>query len=380
MILRILKTTRQFTMKNFKKHALIFLGASLFFSACSKEDEAARTLPPQPVSTFTARAEDLALSFSYPAELVSDLDVIIKPQVSGVIREQFFRPGDRVKKGQKLFLIEPDKFQASVNIAYGKALTARANYENAKKEFARNKLLLSKKAISQKEYDNSLAAFNSAKANLTSARAELESARIDLAHTEIKAPFDGMVGDALVNVGNYVSASNTELVRVTNLNPIYADFYISDTDKLRLDRNLQDGRWQVDNLKVELKLGADVVEGNLTFIDSVIDAKSGSVKAKAAFDNQNGTLLPGIFAQVESQGFTQKNGFKIPKIALLQNQEEVFVYTLVDGEVVKTPIHIVYQDNESIIVDQGLKENDKIITSGFKQIRPGAKVVEAGSK
>ena len=367
-------------MKNFKKHALIFLGASLFFSACSKEDEAARTLPPQPVSTFTARAEDLALSLSYPAELVSDLDVIIKPQVSGVIREQFFRPGDRVKKGQKLFLIEPDKFQASVNIAYGKALTARANYENAKKEFARNKLLLSKKAISQKEYDNSLAAFNSAKANLTSARAELESARIDLAHTEIKAPFDGMVGDALVNVGNYVSASNTELVRVTNLNPIYADFYISDTDKLRLDRNLQDGRWQVDNLKVELKLGADGVEGNLTFIDSVIDAKSGSVKAKAAFDNQNGTLLPGIFAQVESQGFTQKNGFKIPKIALLQNQEEVFVYTLVDGEVVKTPIHIVYQDNESIIVDQGLKENDKIITSGFKQIRPGAKVVEAGSR
>lgn len=367
-------------MKNFKKHSIIFLSAVLFLAACSKEDKNARVMPPQPVSTFTAKAEDIALSFSYPTELVSDLDVIIKPQVSGIVTEQFFKPGDNVKKGQKLFLIEPDKFQASVNMAYGKALTARANYENAKKEFMRNKLLLEKKAISQKEYDNSLANFNSTRANLTSARAELNNTRIDLAYTEIKAPFDGMVGDALVNVGSYVNASSTELVRVTNLNPIYADFYISDTDKLKLNRNLQDGKWQLDNLKVKLKLGADAVEGNLTFIDSVIDAKSGSVKAKAAFDNQNGTLLPGMFANIESQGFVQKNGFKIPKIALLQNQEEVFVYTLVNGEVVKTPIHIIYQDNESIVVDKGLKENDKIITSGFKKIRPGAKVVEAGSK
>lgn len=367
-------------MKNFKRHIFLYLSIALFFSACSKDDKAAKTLPPQPVSTFSAKSEDIALSFSYPAQLVSDYDVIIKPQVSGVITEQFFKPGDKVLKGQKLFLIEPDKFQANVNMAYGKALTARANYENAKKDFARNKVLISKKAISQKEYDTSLANFNSARANLTSARAELANAKIDLAYTEIKAPFDGMIGDALINIGSYVNASSGELVRITNLNPIYADFYISDTDKLKLNRNLQDGKWQLDNLKVKLKLNGDEIEGNLTFIDSVIDAKSGSVKAKAAFDNQNGTLLPGIFAQVESQGFTQKNGFKIPKIALLQNQEEVFVYTLVNGEVVKTPIHIIYQDNDTIIVDKGLKENDKIITSGFKKIRPGAKVMEIGSK
>lgn len=367
-------------MKNFKRHIFLYLSIALFFSACSKDDKAAKTLPPQPVSTFSAKSEDIALSFSYPAQLVSDYDVIIKPQVSGVITEQFFKPGDKVLKGQKLFLIEPDKFQANVNMAYGKALTARANYENAKKDFARNKVLISKKAISQKEYDTSLANFNSARANLTSARAELANAKIDLAYTEIKAPFDGMIGDALINIGSYVNASSSELVRITNLNPIYADFYISDTDKLKLNRNLQDGKWQLDNLKVKLKLNGDEIEGNLTFIDSVIDAKSGSVKAKAAFDNQNGTLLPGIFAQVESQGFTQKNGFKIPKIALLQNQEEVFVYTLVNGEVVKTPIHIIYQDNDTIIVDKGLKENDKIITSGFKKIRPGAKVMEIGSK
>ncbi|NES53195.1 efflux RND transporter periplasmic adaptor subunit, partial [Escherichia coli] len=89
----------------------------------------------------------------------------------------------------------------------------------------RSKALFSKSAISQKEYDSSLATFNNSKASLTSARAQLANARIDLDHTEIKAPFDGTIGDALVNIGDYVSASTTELVRVTNLNPIYADFF-----------------------------------------------------------------------------------------------------------------------------------------------------------
>nr|2K32_A Chain A, A [unidentified]2K33_A Chain A, AcrA [unidentified] len=108
-------------------------------------------------------------------------DVIIKPQVSGVIVNKLFKAGDKVKKGQTLFIIEQDQ---------------------ASKDFNRSKALFSQSAISQKEYDSSLATLD---------------------HTEIKAPFDGTIGDALVNIGDYVSASTTELVRVTNLNPIYAD-------------------------------------------------------------------------------------------------------------------------------------------------------------
>ncbi|MBK1972034.1 HlyD family efflux transporter periplasmic adaptor subunit [Campylobacter sp. TTU_617] len=105
-------------------------------------------------------------------------------------------------------MINVKGYKANVNSAYGKVLTAKAN-------------------------------FDSAKANLTSARADLASAKIDLNYTQIVAPFDGVIGDALINIGDFVSASTTELVRVTNLNPIYADFYISDTDKLNLNRNIQ---------------------------------------------------------------------------------------------------------------------------------------------
>ncbi|EAL0813972.1 efflux RND transporter periplasmic adaptor subunit [Campylobacter coli] len=363
-------------MNLFQKNTLLLLSALFLFSACNKEEAPQKQTLPQSVSTMSAKAENLPLNFTYPAKLVSDYDVIIKPQVSGVIVEKLFKAGDLIKKGQTLFIIEQDKFKASVNSAYGKALMARANFDNASKDYNRSKTLYNKGAISQKEYDSALANFNNTKANLTSARADLENARIDLAYTEIKAPFDGIVGDALINIGDYVSSSSTELVRITNLNPIYADFYISDTDKLNIVRNTQDGKWDLSNIYANLNLNGETVQGKLYFIDSVIDANSGTVKAKAIFDNNNSTLLPGAFATITSEGFIQKNGFKVPQIAVKQNQNDVYVLLVKNGKVEKSSVHISYQNNEYAIIDKGLQNGDKIILDNFKKIQVGSEVKE----
>ncbi|ECL0283892.1 efflux RND transporter periplasmic adaptor subunit [Campylobacter coli] len=367
-------------MNLFQKNTLLLLSALFLFSACNKEEAPQKQTLPQSVSTMSAKSEDLPLSFTYPAKLVSDYDVIIKPQVSGVIVEKLFKAGDLIKKGQTLFIIEQDKFKASVNSAYGKALMARANFDNASKDYNRSKTLYNKGAISQKEYDSALANFNNTKANLTSARADLENARIDLAYTEIKAPFDGIVGDALINIGDYVSSSSTELVRITNLNPIYADFYISDTDKLNIVRNTQDGKWDLSNIYANLNLNGETVQGKLYFIDSVIDANSGTVKAKAIFDNNNSTLLPGAFATITSEGFIQKNGFKVPQIAVKQNQNDVYVLLVKNGKVEKSSVHISYQNNEYAIIDKGLQNGDKIILDNFKKIQVGSEVKEIGAQ
>ncbi|EAH5758742.1 hemolysin D [Campylobacter coli] len=367
-------------MNLFQKNTLLLLSALFLFSACNKEEAPQKQTLPQSVSTMSAKAENLPLNFTYPAKLVSDYDVIIKPQVSGVIVEKLFKAGNLIKKGQTLFIIEQDKFKASVNSAYGKALMARANFDNASKDYNRSKTLYNKGAISQKEYDSALANFNNTKANLTSARADLENARIDLAYTEIKAPFDGIVGDALINIGDYVSSSSTELVRITNLNPIYADFYISDTDKLNIVRNTQDGKWDLSNIYANLNLNGETVQGKLYFIDSVIDANSGTVKAKAIFDNNNSTLLPGAFATITSEGFIQKNGFKVPQIAVKQNQNDVYVLLVKNGKVEKSSVHISYQNNEYAIIDKGLQNGDKIILDNFKKIQVGSEVKEIGAQ
>ena len=229
-------------MKNFVVKTLV-AGLSLpFFFACSGEQKAPQ-MPPALVSTITAQSSDVKLTFSYPAQLVSEEDVVLKPKVSGAIVEKLFKAGDRVQKDQVLFLIEPDKYKASYEVARGSLLVAEANYQNAKKDHDRNRVLIGKQAISQKDYDTSLANFNTAKANLESARAQLSSAQLDFNYTSVSAPFDGVVGDALVNVGEYVTASSRELVRVTNLNPIYADFYIADVERLGIERNIASGSW-----------------------------------------------------------------------------------------------------------------------------------------
>ncbi|EPC9569684.1 multidrug efflux RND transporter periplasmic adaptor subunit CmeA, partial [Campylobacter jejuni] len=186
--------------------------------------------------------------------------------------------------------------------------------------------------------------------------------------------------DALVNIGDYVSASTTELVRVTNLNPIYADFFISDTDKLNLVRNTQSGKWDLDSIHANLNLNGETVQGKLYFIDSVIDANSGTVKAKAVFDNNNSTLLPGAFATITSEGFIQKNGFKVPQIAVKQDQNDVYVLLVKNGKVEKSFVHISYQNNEYAIIDKGLQNGDKIILDNFKKIHVGSNVQEIGSK
>lgn len=366
--------------KIIKKSKLFgFAVMGVILAACSQEPQMQQT-PPQPVNTIVVNPQDEPIFFSYPATLTSDEDVVIRPKVSGMISQKLFKAGDRVKKDQVLFIIEQDKFKATNDVAKGNWLIARANFYNAQQDHKRNEELIGKKAISQKEYDTSLANYRSAVANLEAMAASYKSTQIDLNHSSVSAPFDGVVGDALMNIGSYASASSSELVRVTNLNPIYADFYLSDTGKLAIDRNTQSGVWDINNIEVNATINGEVFTGKLFFIDSVIDTQSGRVKAKAIFDNNESKILPGTFTTINTQGFVQRNAFKIPKIALMQDTRINYVYTLVDGKVAKTPVKVAFQTNDYALVEEGLQAGDKVIIDNFKKIAPGAAVREVSAK
>lgn len=368
-------------MRKFKNISVLLL-ASLLFTACfdsnDKKSAAAagqqRQMPPSKVDIFVAKKSDVPISFDYTATLTSQQDVIVYPKVSGTITKQFFKPGDNVKAGEKLFLIDPEKYQASYDALEAAIGVANANLKNAQTEFNRISNLYKKNAVSQKEYDAAVSALEIANANLLSSKASAKSAKIDLGYTSIAAPFDGVLGDNLVDVGSLVVANTTQLVRLTKINPIEAHFHISDVDNLNRVKMQESGLWAQANSDAVLKVGPGEFNGKVNFIDNVVNTNMGSVLAKAEFNNDEGKLLPGMFGHVTMGGFYQKDGFKIPQVALQQTDVKTYVLVVDDGKVGSKDVKVTYQTKDVAVVSDGLNENDKIILNNFLKIGVGAPV------
>lgn len=364
-------------MANFKS-ALVLSVAVLFLSGCfeNKENKAAagRQMPLSHVDIFTAQKTDIPISFDYTATVTSSQDVIIYPKVGGTIIKQFFKPGSKVKAGDKLFLIDPEKYQASFDSLDAAVGVANANLKNAETEFKRISALYKKNAVSQKDYDAAVVAYDIANANLVSAKANLKNAKIDLGYTTITAPFDGVVGDNQVDVGSLVVANQTKLVRLTKINPIEAEFYIADVDNLTRKTNLDNGSWQQLNSDAVLSVNGENFNGKVNFIDNVVNTATGSVLAKASFDNSEGKILPGAFGHIKMSGFVQKNAFNIPQVALQQSATNTYVLVVKDGKVSQKNVKIGYQTKNMVAVTEGLEDGDKIIVNNFFKIGVGAPV------
>lgn len=364
-----------------KKIIVVLAGLAIMLSACFEgAPKAMRKLPEQMVNTKVLTAGDIPLTLVYPAKLSTEYNVVLIPKVSGQIEEKFFKAGQSVKKGDALYLIDPSKYQAAAQMAYGDALLAKANYENVLINYKRDQVLIKKKAISQKEFDDSKNAFDVAVAKRISAKARLASARIDLDHTVVKAPYDGVMSDSIVDVGQYVNASQTELVRIVSAKEIHADFYISDVDKLKMVKNIDSGKWEFKNLKTSIDVHGLKREGKLDFLDSIINAKTPTVKARAIFDNKDSKLIPGTFVNVKFYGFTQKNGFDLKQIYVLQDAIGPFCYVLINGKVAKKRVVIAAQDYDKVVISDGLKTGDVLILNNYKKIRAGLKVKNIGSQ
>ena len=360
------------------KSILVLSAAVFLFSGCfesgDKKAAAGRQMQPSHVDIFVAQKADVPISFDYTATVTSNQDVIIYPKVSGTIIKQFFKPGDKVKAGDKLFLIDPEKYEASYDSLDAAVGVANANLKNAQTEFKRISALYKKNAVSQKDYDAAVAAYDIANANLVSAKANLKNAKIDLGYTNIVAPFDGVVGDNKVDVGSLVVASQTQLVRLTKINPIEADFYIADVDNLSRKANLDNGAWQQLNSEAVLNLNNENFTGKVTFIDNVVNTATGSVLAKASFDNSEGKILTGAFGHIKMSGFVQKNAFNIPQVALQQSATNTYVLVVKDGKVSQKNVKTSYQTKDMVVVTEGLEEGDKIIVNNFLKISVGAPV------
>ncbi|MDR0579456.1 MAG: efflux RND transporter periplasmic adaptor subunit [Campylobacteraceae bacterium] len=361
---------------------------TFIFVGCSENKAAnsAQQMPPLPVNTFKTQIEDVSISLEYPARIKSIQQVQVVARVPGTLEKKFFQEGSFVNEGTLLYQIDPSKYEAAYDIAKAQLSIAEASAKEAERNWQRVEQLYLKNAVSQREYDMALSAYESTKAQIEAANASLKNAKVDLDYTAVRATASGNIGESLQDLGSYIgtSSANSLLAVITQTNPVYAEFSISDLDLLKRKYSLNRGNW--DNI-IKAKLPVKIITptgdtndniGTFDFLDNLVDPQTSTIKARATFENKNKSLIPGLFVRVSIEGLVRKNTLLVPQKAVMQDPLGSYVYVMKDKKAKKVPIKtdITVADGKIVVID-GLSENEEIIIDNLTKLRPNADVIPA---
>jgi multidrug efflux system membrane fusion protein len=337
-----------------------------------------------PVSVATVVQSDVATWNDFSGRLEAVERVDIRSRVAGTVQGVHFREGALVKAGDLLLTIDPAPYQADVDRADAQVFAAQARFANTKSNFERSKHLLEDHAISQREYDDSLNANSEADANLRSAQAQLQTARLSLGYTQVRAPVSGRVGKLEITTGNLVAAGPGAPVLTTlvSVSPIYASF---DADEQIVTRALREGcprgasgRAQIEKIPVQMGTSGDTatpIVGHLQLVDNQVDAKSGTVRVRAVFDNADGVLMPGQFAHLRMGQVKADSALLINERAVGTDQNKKFVMVVgSDDKAAYREVTLGANVDGLRIVTSGLKPNERVVVNGLQRVRPGSLV------
>ena len=334
-----------------------------------------------PVSVATVVQSDVAAWNDFSGRLEAVERVDIRSRVAGTVQGVHFREGALVKAGDLLLTIDPAPYQADVDRADAQVFAAQSRFTNTKSNYERSKQLLQDHAISQREYDDSLNANGEADANLRSAQAQLQTARLSLGYTQVRAPVSGRVGKLEITTGNLVAAGPGAPVLTTlvSVSPIYASFDADEQVVTRALRELPAGasaRAQIEKIPVQMGTVADTatpIAGHLQLVDNQVDARSGTVRVRAVFDNADGTLMPGQFAHLRMGAVKAEPALMINERAVGTDQNKKFVMVVgPDDKAQYREVTLGANVDGLRIVTTGLKPNERVVVNGLQRVRPGS--------
>lgn len=358
-----------------KRHPLftaLIVASCLSLTACFGfgDDDAKKQqgMPPLPVGIFTVKAQDTPWPAEFQAQASGSRSVEVRARVQGIIEKRLYEEGSFVKAGQLLFQIERDQYEAQVQ-------QAEAQLDSATREWRRVRPLYEKNAVSQKDRDNARAAYDSA-------RAELRQARINLDYCQVVAPVSGYSSKENYTVGNLVSM-NSLLTYVNQTDPMNIDFSIAAPNHMRRRQLELAGRLrrpENNAYTARLRLlDGSMYEGTgeVNFIDSQVQADTGVIKARASFANSRNEIMPGQYVRIYMDGDVLTDAILIPQTAVMITQKGTFVM-VVDSNNVVSPRAVKVSDSigDNYLVDEGLKDGERIVSTGLLKARPGSKVSE----
>jgi membrane fusion protein (multidrug efflux system) len=361
---------------------------ALALAGCGQSGQQGQGFPPAQVSVISVEPKTLPATFEYTGQTLGSREIEVRARVTGILLSRNFVEGGAVKKGQSLFTIDPAPFAAAAARADADVAGADARLAQARKNAARLKPLYDDKAVSQKEFDDSVSAEAIADADLKAARARLTEANLNLLYTKVESPASGIAGRAQRSEGSLVSGPDVLLTSVTQVDPIWVSFGVPDSELLKINAERDAGRLEAPpggSYDVTLKLADGTTyaqPGKLNFSDVRISGATGTSEWRAELPNPKGVLRPGQFVRVTLKGAVRPNAITVPQRAVLEGPQGKFVYVLGEGSKAEPrPVQVGEWHGEDWIIQSGLKPGDKVIVDGVARIfAPGSPVQVAEPK
>jgi multidrug efflux system membrane fusion protein len=362
--------------------AIVALTAGAGFFAFQSRGTAS-VPPPPPLAVTAEHVQPQTIHpFAQFSGRVSAVDYAeIRPQVVGRITEIRFHDGQRVKAGDILFVIDPRPYEAAAAKAESDLQSAINNAKEAKVEQERGERLIQAHALAQESYDQRANADNVAQAAVGSAQALLQQAQLNVDYAYIKAPISGRISRAEITQGNLVGSATTApplLASIVSDDGVYADFEVDEATYLNNLRGRAAGADQQQKIPVELQVQGDsghIYHGVIESFDNHIDAGSGTIRARARFANEDGSLIPGMFVSVQMGSGELDNALLVPERAIGNDQSKRFVFVVDrNSKAEYRPVTLGAEVDGKRVVTTGLKSGDDVILDGLQRLGPGAPV------
>lgn len=361
---------------------LVLLSALAIIPLAGCDSRNAFVPPPAPKVTVAPPKVGPVIDYMEFTGTIAPVESVdITARVTGVLRTAQFRDGTMVRKGDPLFLIEPEPFQAALQRAEAELEVQRASLDRAETELTRSRKLLSEKAGSEADVVRWQQQRDSSKAGISRASAQIETARIDLGYTRITAPFDGQMTRRLVDPGNVVGpGAVTKLATIVRRDQVHVYFNINERDLLRLigDKPKNGKNGTPPELPLQLALADEDAfphAGKLDYADPTVDPSTGTLLLRGLFPNAGGRLVPGLYARIRVAMGRRDVALLVPERALGQDQAGSYVIVINAQNVAEQrPVKLGALQDGYRVVEKGLEAGDRVVVNGVQRARPGSTV------
>jgi multidrug efflux system membrane fusion protein len=330
-----------------------------------------KAIPPHKVSVVQPSVCDVPVYREYVGHVVANINVDVMSQASGVIVEQRFVEGQEVKRGDLLLVIDPRPYQASLAKAEAQLAQTYASLQFNREKTTRYASLVQKDFVSQLDYDQYVTHVMEDEAVIKQNQAEIEQAKINLGYCYIMAPMDCVTGKLQVKPGNYVDAhANTKLTQLTQIQPILIDFFVPETDLLKIQEEQQKGNLTLYAYPDSSHKRA--FKGELTLINNQVNTQTGSLLLEGTFANEEKLLWPGHFIDIRLILSEQNNALLVPAEAIMIGQAGHYIFIVNNKSTVeKRMVKVGQRYNTLTSILSGLQQNDRVVTEGQLNLYPG---------